>query len=268
MIALNLLGSLLGCMTLDPFFFNPTETSQYGFPSDVIPADALEEVAFESGDGTHLYGLWIASERPARDPVVVYFHGNSGNLDTNMSQVEALYGLDVNIFTVDYRGYGRSEGSPSHDGLIQDGIAAVDYATERSGKDSSELGYVGLSLGGFVGLHVASERPPATVVTHDLFASAQDMLGDNTGLDVPAGWLFDSGFDNLEAAAALEVPYFITHGAEDDYINPECAYRLYDAATVEDKDLWMVPQGTHGWTHVDQPELYQAKVGAWLDDHL
>ncbi|MFT5583759.1 MAG: hypothetical protein ACI9VR_001340, partial [Cognaticolwellia sp.] len=41
-----------GCMSLDPFFFNPDQTTQYGFPNDTIPAAQIEEVAFESGDGT------------------------------------------------------------------------------------------------------------------------------------------------------------------------------------------------------------------------
>lgn len=259
---------LTGCMSLDPFFFNPDQTTQYGFPADSIPAAQIEEVAFESEDGTQLYGAWFRSERPNQAKTILYFHGNTGDMDYNMSGVEALYEMGHDIFTLDYRGYGRSEGEPSHDGVIADGRAAVELVMAEEGMEAAELGYVGLSLGGFVATHVALELPPGTLITHDMFADANSFYDLNTGLNIPSGWMFNDPFDNLATVAQIQdVPYLITHGSEDTYIMPEHAKRVYEAAN-EPKELYFVPGGTHGDSHLDAPEEYQEKVGGWLSEHL
>lgn len=254
-------------MSLDPFFFNPSQTSQYGFPTEVIPASQIEEVAFESEDGTQLYGAWFRSERPNQAKTVVYFHGNTGDMDYNMSQVDALYPLNLNIFTIDYRGYGRSEGQATHDGVIADGRAAIELVMAETGLEAEELGYVGLSLGGFVATHASLDLPPGALISHDMFADADSFYDLNTGLNIPSGWMFEDPFDNLGTVAQLNVPYLITHGAEDTYIAPEHSKRVYEAAN-EPKELYLVPGGTHGGSHLDAPEEYADAVGGWLSEYL
>ena len=259
----------VGCMSLDPFFFNPNadETFEYGFPNDNIPKTQIEEVAFKSEDGTQLFGAWFRSEQPNQAKTIVYFHGNTGDMDYNMSQVDALYALNLNIFTLDYRGYGKSEGEPSHDGVIADGRAAVELVMAEEGLESEDLGIVGLSLGGFVATHVSLDHPPGALITHDMFADANSFYDLNTGLNIPSGWMFNDPFDNLTAVSQLDVPYLITHGEEDTYIVPEHGKRVYQAAN-EPKELYLVPGGTHGDTHEDAPEEYAAVVSGCLREYL
>jgi fermentation-respiration switch protein FrsA (DUF1100 family) len=257
----------LGCMSLDSFFFNPSTTSQYGLSSETIPLDQIEEVAFESEDGTQLFGAWFRSERPNQAKTILYFHGNSGDIDSNMDQVEALYALNMDIFTMDYRGYGKSGGQASHDGVIADGRAAVELVMEQEGMGSEELGYVGLSLGGFVATHVSLDLPPGALITHDMFADADSFYDLNTGLNIPSGWMFEDPFDNLATVAQLDVPYLITHGTEDTYIMPEHSERVFEAAN-EPKELYYVPGATHGGSHLDAPDEYAEEVGGWLSEYL
>ena len=91
-------------------------------------------------------------------------------------QVEALYALNMDIFTMDYRGYGKSEGQASHDGVIADGRAAVELVMEQEGMASEELGYVGLSLGGFVATHVSLDLPPGALITHGHVRGCGELL--------------------------------------------------------------------------------------------
>ena len=259
---------LAGCsMTLDPFFFNGTELSQYGFPTEVIPEDRVEEVVFGSGEET-LYGMWAWQYQPRTHPTLVYFHGNADHMDTYMPHVEVLWEFGYNVFQFDYRGYGRSTGSSTHDSAIEDGHAAVEQALADAPwlrEGSTELAYVGLSLGGFVSLHTALDAPPYALVTQDMFASADDLVQTNFGLDNPDGWLFDQPFDNAGAASQLvDVPYLILHGADDTYVEPEHGERVYEAA-VEPKRLVLVPGAGHADTPIDQPEIYETELVGWLE---
>lgn len=258
-----LLGA--GCMTLDPFFFNGTELSQYGFPSDLIPEDRIEEVVFSSEDEA-LYGMWAWQYQPRTHPTIVYFHGNADHMDEYMPHVEVLWEFGYNVFQFDYRGYGRSTGSSSHDSALADGQAAVDQALEGAPwlADSAELAYVGLSLGGFVSVHTSIDTPPYALVTQDMFASADDLVELNFGMENPDGWLFEDAFDNAGAASQIDVPYLILHGADDTYIKPDNAERVYAAAN-EPKRLFLVPGAGHADTPIDAKELYEQELVGWLD---
>ena len=260
---------LASCMTLDPFFYNPEELSQYGLPSDVIPSDRLEEITFESEDGTTLYGAWAWQYQPRTHGTLVYFHGNAANIDRYMTHVEVLWELGYNVFVFDYRGYGRSEGTPEHDGVLADGRSAVETVLETAPwlDGPQELAYDGLSLGGFVALHTALTHRPYALVTEDMFASANDLVELNFGLDTPPGWLFESGYDNVGAAASLDgVPYLVMHGADDDYIPPDNARRVYDAAN-DPKRLVLVPGAGHADAPIDQREIYEDELLDWLEEH-
>ncbi|HJN73261.1 MAG TPA: alpha/beta fold hydrolase [Myxococcota bacterium] len=255
-----------GCMTLDPFFFNGEVLTQYGFPTEVIPEDRVEEVVFDSGEET-LYGMWAWQYQPRKHPTLVYFHGNASHMDEYMPRVEVLWNFGYNVFQFDYRGYGRSTGSSSHDSAIEDGHAAVDQALLDAPwlrEGSNQLAYVGLSLGGFVSLHTALDTPPYALVTQDMFASASDLVELNFGLDSPDGWLFEGAFDNAGAASQLEVPYLVLHGADDSYIKPDNAERVYAAAN-EPKRLFLVPGADHAEMATEQTAVYEQELVGWLE---
>lgn len=260
-----ILLTLSACMTLDPFFFNGERLTQYGFPTEI---ERVEELTFTASDGTQLYGAWAWQPGQAQAPTLVYFHGNAANMDAYWPMVEALYGFGYNVFTFDYRGFGRSEGESTHDGLLLDGEAAVDATLERTPwlTDEGELAYVGLSLGGFVSLHTAVDRAPRALVTQDMFASAKDLFDLNTGMDYPDGWFVEDAFDNVGAASRLDgVPYLVMHGADDTYIKPDNARRVYEAAS-EPKRLWLVPGADHAESHEVALEDYGRELTGWLGD--
>ena len=111
------------------------EESLLYFPTRTLAASPkdygleAEDLAPKTEDGVRLFGWWIRGEGRR---AVLFFHGNAGNAADRLERAKILrdrFGLDV--FLVDYRGYGRSEGSPSEAGLARDARAVYDAARAR-----------------------------------------------------------------------------------------------------------------------------------------
>lgn len=253
---------LAGCMTMDPFFFAAERVDAYTLPTDVIPAEAQEEVAYPTADGGTLYGVWAHQDDPAA-PVLVHFHGNTGNLQTYFERLEFYYARGYEAFVFDYRGFGRSEGTPSFTTLVEDGAATAAYVAEATGLPLDALVYDGVSLGGGVAVHTAATHPPKVLITEDMFASADRIIDDGSGLDLPPGWFVEGEWDNAAAATRVHVPYLVQHGALDDYVRPSHAEAVYAAAN-EPKRLWLVPGADHDAVLDVAPEDYAAMLACWI----
>ena len=98
------------------------------------PADfglAYEDVFFEAADGVKLHGWWVPQ---AGAPVLVWFHGNAGNISHRLENIKLLHDLaGVQVFIFDYREYGRSQGRISREGTFLDAAAAYRYVAETRG---------------------------------------------------------------------------------------------------------------------------------------
>ena len=252
---------LAGCMTMDGFFFANEAVDAYVFDFPDVPSDLVEEVSFASGEDT-LYGVWAHQEDPDA-PVLLYFHGNTGNLDTYNAEINRYWTFGYETFSFDFRGYGKSEGTPTWEGLAEDGLAAVDYVSTETGLLPSELPYLGLSLGGSVATRTAGVEPPAVLITESMFASGEDLIDDGSGLGLPPGWLLEDEWDNTIAIAEVHVPVLVMHGEADEFIQVEHGREVYAAAN-DPKELWIVPGADHSTIPDTDPAGYEEHVTCWI----
>lgn len=252
-----------GCLTMDGFFFNGTPTDAYTLGYDTIPEVDVEEVAFDGADGSTLYGVWARQENPNAQ-LYLYFHGNEANIDAYWSKVEFYWSMGYTVFIFDYRGFGKSEGSPTYDTVMEDGRSAVDYVDSEFGRGVDHIVYHGLSLGGSVAVHTAVERPPKVLITEAMFASAKKLINDGSGMDLPEGWFVEDAWDNIAAAREVYRPYLIIHGAADDFIQPSHAEAVYEFAN-DPKKLWLVPGAGHADSDEVAPEDYADHISCWVD---
>jgi fermentation-respiration switch protein FrsA (DUF1100 family) len=128
------------------------------YPSgDWEPAEKFyEDCWFQSIDGVHLHGWYYRHDHPRA--VLLMAHGNAGNLTHRAPRLKLWhdrYGLSAMIF--DYRGFGRSEGIPSFDGILRDARAARHYLAAREGIADKDIVLLGESLGGAVAGDLAAE---------------------------------------------------------------------------------------------------------------
>lgn len=260
-----LLALAPACMSLDGMVLPGDPVEAYALPDDVIPASAQEIVSFPSGDGATLYGVW-AHQDPPRPPLI-WIHGNGASFQNDFERVEFYWAWGAyDVFALDYRGYGMSDGPATRDGILEeDGLAAVRYVSEVTGVPPEQIPWVTLSLGSAVAAHTSDEIASRGIVLESLFASTDRLLDEGSGLDLPTGWFFTDGFDNVDAVRGSLSPIFVIHGLADDFIDPKYGREVFRAAP-EPKQLWQ-PQGVNHSDSIEVlPDQYTERVLAFLAD--
>src|SRR5687768_14241339 len=163
---------LTGCtMWIDHFVFFPDR--QVGPP----PAGA-EERFIVTEDGRRLHAWY--TRPPVGGPVLLWSHGNAGNIDSRRTLLPALGRHGLGVLAYDYRGYGRSDGSPSERGVYLDATAVFDDLVTR-GTDPATIVCFGESLGGAVSIELATRRRCAAVIAVSTFPRLADVARRHYG---------------------------------------------------------------------------------------
>jgi len=218
------------------------------------PADLdFEDCWFQTIDGLRLHGWYLRHEDPRA--VVLFAHGNAGNLSHRASHVRFLRDrFRVSVFVFDYRGYGRSEGVPTVDGLVRDARAACDYLAEREKIAKDEIVLLGRSLGGALVVRLASEDGARGVILESTFSSLSDVAKAHFPR-LLVDFVLTKDLDSASGIAKYHGPLLQSHGDADQTIPHSLGRKLFDAAN-EPKTFVTL----HGRDHNDPPtdEYYQA----------
>jgi hypothetical protein len=157
--------------------------------------------------------------------VLLWSHGNAGNIDSRRALLAALAARGLGVLAYDYRGYGRSEGSPSEPGVYLDAAAAFDDLVAR-GTDPAAIVCFGESLGGAVSIELATRRRCGAVVAVSSFTRLADVARRHYG---PLGSLAGNRFDSLARVPRVAAPVLVAHGDQDEIVPFELGERLFAA---------------------------------------
>lgn len=206
----------------------------------------VEDVFFQSEDGTRLHGWWIPREDA--QSTVVYCHGNSGNIAERVDVFKQLGRLKVNIFAFDYRGYGKSDGTPTEPGVFADARSAVDLVQDRFAPWHRTVLF-GHSLGGAIAVDTAVHRPDvAGLVVQSSLTQGTDMA-KHYYPDIPVHLISRNAFRSIEKVPYLTMPKLFIHGHADLTIPFEQGQRLYEAA-AEPKQFLPISRAGHNDVHL------------------
>jgi hypothetical protein len=205
----------------------------------------LDEVWFQSGDGTKLFGWYV--ESAATSAVVLWCHGNAGNIINRLENLRELYRIGLSVFIFDYRGYGRSQGKPSEEGLYQDALGAHDYLTRTRMIRPERIVIFGRSLGATVAAEVASHKPAAGLILESPFPSIEAVAKFHYG-GLPVHWLIGAEFALIDRLPQLSLPKLIIHGDQDDIIPLELGRQVFEAAKPP-KSFYVIEGAGHNNTY-------------------
>jgi fermentation-respiration switch protein FrsA (DUF1100 family) len=227
------------------------------FPDRTLAADpsavglAFETVTLEAEDGPSLHGWWIPAEGTGR--TLLFFHGNAGNISHRLESVLVFHRLGLSVLLFDYRGYGRSEGSPNEEGTYADARAAWSYLTGERGLRPSEIVLFGRSLGAAVAAELAGRVRPSGVIFESAFPSVPD-LGARVYPWLPVGLLARIRYDTAARVENLRCPKLFVHSRGDDIVPFALGLRLFERA-AEPKRLLEI-RGTHNDGFLVSGKLY------------
>jgi fermentation-respiration switch protein FrsA (DUF1100 family) len=212
-----------------------------GFSSSETYGVKPQEVWITASGGVRLNAWFLPAS--GSEKVLLWFHGNAENIGMGLDRLSALSRLGVNVLELDYRGYGKSEGSPDEAGVYRDGEAAYRYLLESRGFAAQKLFIYGHSLGGAVAVDLASRHPSGGLIVESSFTSIPDMARHLYHLPA-AGFFVRSRFDSLSKIARVRVPVLIIHGTGDQVVPFSMGRRLFEAAN-EPKSFFPVRGAGH-----------------------
>lgn len=221
-------------------------------PADYgVPPESVEEHRMKTPDGETLYGWYCRSPRPVAS--AVFCHGNRGNLTTSADVIPHLLAAGINVLFFDYRGFGRSSGIPSINGIVSDGVTAARFHDMIRPNSLPSILY-GYSLGGAVAAQVIGRHSFHALILQSTFTSLPRItrvLFPHVPLHLVAGNLFDT----LSAIRRLKVPLLVIHGGADEVVPCSMAREIFDACEAAKKKIEIIEGGQH-------KDLYQRDCDA------
>ncbi len=215
---------LTACIPLVNFLtFHPDDS--YILPSEALPS-GTEEVFFEAEDGVRIQALHL--HNPSSDIITIFFHGNAGNIYHRLNDYQRLRRLGASVFAVSYRGYAKSEGSPSEAGIYRDGKVAFDYVAKVMGFLPSRIFIFGRSIGSTVATDLAQDKDIAGLILVSPLSSARDQASAmGLGFATP---LAGKAFENDKKINRLKAPLLVIHGTRDQTVPIGMGRKVFDAA--------------------------------------
>jgi len=200
----------------------------------------FENVSLTTRDDERLHGWYVPAT--GSKGVVVFFHGNAGNISHRLDSIEIFHQLKLDTLIIDYRGYGESSGRASEQGTYLDAQAAWDYLVDERGIPANRIIVFGRSLGGAIGAWLGTQHTPAAVIIESSFTSGVDMARRLYPF-LPVRLITRLRYPVAEYASRLNCPVLVVHSRNDEIIPFAMGQSIY--AAVKHQKSFLELSGDH-----------------------
>lgn len=208
------------------------------FKYKLNPGD--EEIFLTTSDGEKINALFYRGSRPE---VILYFHGNAGDLSGWQFVAEDFTAAGFSLFIIDYRGYGKSSGSISENGFYLDAKAAYDFLKDKKNIAASQILIYGRSIGSGVAVQLAAQNKCRGLILESPYSSLGKLANEKLPFFFPSLYLkYD--FNSIEKINLVKCPVVFIHGTNDEIIPSTHTERLFKKFEGTKKKI-IVPGGSH-----------------------
>jgi fermentation-respiration switch protein FrsA (DUF1100 family) len=220
-----------------------------------------EVISLPTSEGSSVaFFVPAAPHAPAatRHPTAIFFHGNTEIIDYQSTVIEGYRKLGCSILLPEYRGYGRSDGTPGEKAIVEDAISFYDLLVQRANVDPDRIVVHGRSLGGGPAAQLAARRKVSVLILQSTFRDVSSWVSRFSLPLQPAQGMFQTD----RVLRSLDCPVLIMHGTRDDLVPVEHAWALRDAspnATYVEYDCMH-----NDFPGIGNSEDYWQRIGAFL----
>jgi len=246
------------------FYIKYIQSQSVFFPSkniEVTPEKiglSFSDVYIKTSDNLTIHGWFI----PCKDSkhTLLFLHGNGGNISHRLEKIRLLYNTGVNIFIIDYRGYGKSESIPTEQGMYKDALAAYFYLVKNLSIDCKNIILYGESLGGVAAVDLSSKREVGGMILEGVFSSGKD-IGKELYSFIPK-FMFPNVFNSLEKINKASIPKLFIHSKNDEIVPYDLGRKLYEASG--EPKLFIEVTGGHNTSFIDSKKDYLDSITEFI----
>lgn len=220
---------------------------------------AFENVDFLTYDGIRLFGWFIPAQ--ATGPVILFCHGNAGNISHRLDSIRIFHRIGVNVFIFDYRGYGQSEGKPTEKGTYMDAEAAWDYLTRIRRIPPEEIILFGRSLGGAIAAWLAHKHQARALIVESAFLSIQEVAAEMFPF-LPVKKFSLIRYNTRDYIRQASCPVMIIHSREDELIPFRHGGELFRIA--KEPKTFLEIKGRHNDGYLSSGRLYESNLKRFI----
>jgi uncharacterized protein len=227
-------------------FANTMQTYMIFFPGKLSKDfrfdlnQGAEELFLQSNDGESINALYYPG---SKKEVLLYFHGNAGDLSGWQHTSEDFTHLGYNFLIIDYRGYGKSSGTITEKGLYDDGETAWRYLVTEKGFAPEDIIIYGRSIGTGIATELAARHACKGLILESPFTSLKKLARQKVPFLFPSLFL-KYHFDNLGKINSVKCPVLFIHGDLDSLIPVSHSDRLFDQFSGKKKKV-IIEGGEH-----------------------
>ncbi len=220
-----------------------------------------EDVWLQPTGGARIHGWYLPHPEPRG--TLLFFHGNAGNIGDRLESLAIFHRLRLNVLIIDYRGYGKSEGSPGESESYADAEAAWRHLVEARRIPTSHIVFFGRSMGGAVAAWLAGRVTPAGLILESTFTSVPDMAAKVYPI-FPVRLLARIRLDARAWLAGVNAPLLVIHSANDEIVPVAHGRALFDAAREPKRFLEL--RGGHNDGFLVSREKYVAGLAEFIEE--
>lgn len=238
------------------------------YPGIIMPLDEAwetaefvhEEIEFTSVDGTRLVGWYLPCDDAKR--TILFCHGNAEDAAKTSKRLcdELRQSLNANVFAFDYRGFGKSEGLPHQQAVLEDTESAMNWLCDRQGCQPDDIVVIGHSLGGGPAVYVASKLGARVLVLQRTFDALSNVAQSHYWF-MPVKYVMHNRFPAHQWIRTCHVPLFCSHGTEDQVVPYKFGRRLFEASPASEKQFLRLDGADH---FKDYDESYFTTLNEFL----
>ena len=203
--------------------YHPNENNYSG---DKILVD-IKKVKILTSDNIELIG-WFHEKNLKDFKTLIYFHGNAGSLENRIHKLNHFEGMNINFLIIAWRGFSGNKGTPSEQGLYEDGKSAINWLIKK-GVEEENLVVYGESLGTGVATQLAQNNNFAGIILETPFTSMVHAAKIFYPY-VPVNLILKDKFENYKKIKNINSPILVMHGEADQIVPFSMGKKIYEIA--------------------------------------